>query len=415
VEDRSFGEFTLEIYTLSRLNSRKKFGKCKVLLSKLEDAKAVEGWYNLTTNRKGVVKSKGHLKIKIIYTSALTRTRDYCLAKDNYQLIMQVLMDKDVLIVSTLCKLYKEEDLSMALIRLFNSQKQASSLLMNLLIREVYSHDDMSTLFRRDSMATKTARNFFSLVAKSYLKRHILPFVAYISCDVSKGNCYEVDPAKLDPTSDISTNAGRLLAAARMFLTVILDSCDNLPISVRTFFCNLDALVKTRVKSSSPLGALFFLRFVCPAALFPNQYDLLAKPLEPGIARALVLVTKILQNLVNGCLFKEEYMTIFNSFITDNMAPINGFFEALCTQPKSHNVTQDDPMTPYTEDELVKLLSIIVRKIHIYFDKIEGDIEKDYVFINTADKDHQKNLFGQLKALFTNKPLNVELETGKTS
>jgi len=97
----------------------------------------------------------------------------------------------------------------------------------------VYSHDDMSTLFRRDSMATKTARNFFSLVAKSYLRRHILPFVAYISCDVSKGNCYEVDPSKLEPNSDISNNAGRLLTAARMFLTVILDSCDNLPMYKR--------------------------------------------------------------------------------------------------------------------------------------------------------------------------------------
>jgi len=89
------------------------------------------------------------------------------------------------------------------------------------------------------------------------------------------------------------------------------------------------------------------------------------------------------------------------------MAPINGFFEALCTQPKSHNIMQDDPMAPYTEDELVKLLSIIVRKIHIYFDKIEADLEKDYVYINSADHDHQKHLFGQLKSLFTNKAPNL--------
>ncbi len=109
----------------------------------------------------------------------------------------------------TLCKLDKEEDLSMALIRLFNTQKQASMLLVNLMIREIYASgnipffislnhsyccfiDDPSTLFRRDSMATKTARNFFSIVAKSYLKKFILPFIAFISYDVSKGNSYEV-------------------------------------------------------------------------------------------------------------------------------------------------------------------------------------------------------------------------------
>jgi hypothetical protein len=123
------------------------------------------------------------------------------------------LFDKEGIIVSALCRLYKEEDLAMALIRLFNSQKQTSYLLMNLMIREIYFSgiffcslslltalfsklkflvDDPSTLFRNDSMATKAARIFFSLVGKSYLKRMILSFVAYVTCEVGKGNTYEV-------------------------------------------------------------------------------------------------------------------------------------------------------------------------------------------------------------------------------
>lgn len=52
--------------------------------------------------------------------------------------------------------------------------------------------DDTATLFRRDSMATKTARNFFTLVAKSYLRKHIMPLVAYVSAEVGRGISYEV-------------------------------------------------------------------------------------------------------------------------------------------------------------------------------------------------------------------------------
>jgi len=401
IEDRSFGEITLELATVSRIHTRKRIGTCKVILQKLEDGKPQEGWHNLAKrSSKGEIRSKGHLKVRVCYTSSLLRNNDYCMTKENFNEIMQILFDKETLIVCTLCKLYKEEDLSKALIRLYNSQKQAITLLTNLLSREIYSQDDTATLFRRDSMATKTVRNFFSLVAKSYLKKHIMPFVAYVTAEVIKGNSFEVDPAKLASTTEITVNSMKLLAGVKKFLSSILDSCDDLPISVRMCFCSLNAIVRKRIKSTSPVGALFFLRFVCPAVLFPSQYGLMEKPLPENIFRSLVLVTKILQNLVNGCLFHEDYMAIFNSFITDNVAPINGFLEQLCTEPKSHLIIQDDQMAPYSTDDLIHLLSIVVQKIHTHLDKIQTELEQDPVFQSPAQEQLQKYLFAKLKTLF---------------
>lgn len=71
---------------------------------------------------------------------------------------------------------------------------QLYNILLSIVIRWliIFILDDPATLFRRDSMATKAARIFFSLVAKSYLKRMILSFVAYVTCEVGKGNSYEV-------------------------------------------------------------------------------------------------------------------------------------------------------------------------------------------------------------------------------
>jgi len=249
-------------------------------------------------------------------------------------------------------------------------------------------------------MATKATRIFFSLVAKSYLKRYILPFVAYVSYEVSKGTSYEVDPSKLQSSEEINTNATRLIIAARRFLGPILDSVGHLPLSLRMFFCHLSSVLELRMRTGNPVGALFFLRFVCPAILFPSQYDLMDTPLDPAVSRALLLVTKILQNLVNGCLFHEEYMTIFNSFISDNIASVNAFFEALCKPPQPPNITPDDVLVPYTEDQLVKLLSIIVRKLHMFLDRLHSEIEIDPLFLTVKDKDYQLYLFAQLKTLF---------------
>jgi hypothetical protein len=122
------------------------------------------------------------------------------------------------------------------------------------------------------------------------------------------------------------------------------------------------------------------------------------EPLPDHIFRALVLVTKILQNLVNGCLFHEEYMSIFNSFITDNVSPINGFLEQLCTEPKPHLIVQDDQMSNYSQDDLVQLLSIVVNKIRLHLDKIQAELEKDPVY--NSNEETQKFLFAKLRTLF---------------
>lgn len=400
-EHRSFGEIALELATVSRIHTRKRIGTCKVALQRLEEGKPQEGWHNISKrSSKGEIRSKGHLKVRVCYTSSLYKNQDYCMTKERFDEIMQILFDKETLIVCALCKLHKEEDLSKALIRLFNSQKQAAVLLQNLLSREIYSSEDTATLFRRDSMATKTVRNFFSLVAKSYLKKHIMPFVAYVISVVKNGGSFEVDPAKLASTAEITTNSAKLLAGVKKFLSSILDSCDDLPISVRLCFCKLNIIIRKRIKSSSPVGALFFLRFVCPAVLFPSQYGLMDKPLPENIFRSLVLVTKILTNLVNGCLFHEEYMAIFNSFITDNVAPMNGFLEQLCTEPKTHLIVQDDQMPPYSAEDLIQLLSIVVHKIHANLDKMQTELEQDPVFQYPTEEEHQKVLFAKLRTLF---------------
>ena len=54
-----------------------------------------------------------------------------------------------------------------------------------------------------------------------------------------------------------------------------------------------------------------------------------AAPMSPAFRRALILVSKILQNLSNGVEFgkKEEYMSPFNEFIHNNLSQVSQLFD----------------------------------------------------------------------------------------
>jgi hypothetical protein len=115
------------------------------------------------------------------------------------------------------------------------------------------------------------------------------------------------------------------------------------------------------------LGNIFFLRFICPALISPEEYNLVTgthikeedfcqfslfiihqpdchlsldivliefittDPPQPNIRRGLVALSKVIQNLANGIEFRqsEPYMQPFNSFILENRDRIAEFFDSL--------------------------------------------------------------------------------------
>ena len=61
------------------------------MLSKLEDGKAFETWYSFSKKkRKGSVKSKGYLKVKVMWLSAVVSTQH-----QSFSLIIDFLADEE--------------------------------------------------------------------------------------------------------------------------------------------------------------------------------------------------------------------------------------------------------------------------------------------------------------------------------
>jgi len=85
------------------------------------------------------------------------------------------------------------------------------------------------------------------------------------------------------------------------------------------------------------IGNIIFLRFICPAIMIPEHYDLIQGKLENNVNRSLILSCKILQKMANGNFFdliKEEEMIYFNNFIQENEATYKEFIKRIYSDKK---------------------------------------------------------------------------------
>lgn len=101
-----------------------------------------------------------------------------------------------------------------------------------------------ATLFRTDSIATKTTRAYFKLIGSHYLHATLFNLVTEV---VNNPEGYEVcfnymqliisailiqlkvDPTKAGPTTDIAANSIVLRAAAQRFLDQVVNSMKSVP------------------------------------------------------------------------------------------------------------------------------------------------------------------------------------------
>jgi len=82
------------------------------------------------------------------------------------------------------------------------------------------------------------------------------------------------------------------------------------------------------------VSSFFFLRFVCPAILYPNAYGILETIQEPTpqAMRALVLCAKILQNIANGVDASDSLD--MNKKINKKATPMHKFMDKICQKPE---------------------------------------------------------------------------------
>jgi hypothetical protein len=75
----------------------------------------------------------------------------------------------------------------------------------------------------------------------------------------------------------------------------------------------------------SAVGSFIFLRFFCPAIVNPEAVELDVSADAREIRRALLMITKVIQNLANNVKFKEPHMQILNDFLAANIKQVTRY------------------------------------------------------------------------------------------
>jgi neurofibromin 1 len=121
----------------------------------------------------------------------------------------------------------------------------------------------------------------------------------------------------------------------------------------------------------SAIGSFIFLRFFCPAIVSPEGIDLDIPSESREIRRALLLITKVIQNLANNVKFKEPHMQILNSFLAENIKQVTRFLSdiAVSLYPPFLGRNADGQMRPRSWE--------LTQAVKQYSDETEKSQDRD--------------------------------------
>jgi len=212
-------------------------------------------------------------------------------------------------------------------------------------------------LMREETLGASLLKNYwFHFEGKNYLKSVVKPLVKDVIAE-TKSKSLEIDPTKVSPEESVK-NLIKLLWITKKYLTNFYQSIPLFPNNFEIIMKNIYNLLLETDNSSKPhlglgfsesalqkLGGFLLLRFVCPPIVSPQKYGIV-KSYSKEAQRALILISKIIQNIANQVEFeggeKETYMTITNEFVQDNMPLMMAFLTKLVSEERVHVVSKRD-------------------------------------------------------------------------
>ncbi|XP_071946540.1 neurofibromin-like [Antedon mediterranea] len=228
------------------------------------------------------------------------------------------------------------DELARVFVTLFDAKHLLYQLLWNLFSKEVDLADCMQTLFRGNSLCSKIMAFCFKMYGANYLHTILEPLIMDIQTPGMPPS-FEVDPTRLEPGENLQSNQRNLLYVAKKFFDTIISSADRFPSQLRSMAHCLYQVVLHRFPQNaiSAIGSAIFLRFINPAIVSPVEHRIVDRKPPPKVQRGLKLVTKMLQNIANHVLFKEQYMLPFNDFLKEKFDEGRQFFMKIASDCKS--------------------------------------------------------------------------------
>eukprot|EP01080_Neovahlkampfia_damariscottae_P009351 gene9351-1438_t len=310
----------------------------------------------------------------------LQESNDQDVSKDMYEKFYEVLCKDNLKITRLLLStvpVSEQDSLCDSIVRIFEINNKAVQLFKFVLEQEVNSTFERSVLFRSNSSFSKMMSAYLNFSAKEYMNNSIGVFVKSICNEPGE---FEVDPAKVKEGETLEQNAANLTDLCNSIFVGIQQSADEIPYKVRIILNHLWTTVNEKFppEDENPhnarhvaIGAVLFLRFLCPAIISPQKYGLIEGNPSSQALRCLTLITKCLQNVANGVTFgkKEKGLDVLNSFVEKHVILAREFFDDIATLPEAGDETSI--VFDVSEEERLNDFGCLHRYIYNYLDDME--------------------------------------------
>ncbi|XP_047635739.1 ras GTPase-activating protein 4B isoform X1 [Phacochoerus africanus] len=342
------------------LVSRNDFlGKVVVNVQRLRAAQQEEGWFRLqpdqSKSRQREEGNLGSLQLEV-------RLRDETVLPSGcYQPLVQLLCREVKLgtqgpgqliplieeTTSTECR----QDVASTLLRLFLGQGLAKDFLDLLFQLELGRTSEANTLFRSNSLASKSMESFLKVAGMRYLHGVLGPIIdrvfeekKYVELDPSKVEVKDVGCSGLHrPQTEaevLEQSAQTLRAHLGALLSALSRSVRSCPAVVRATFRQLFRRVRERFPSAQDENVPFIavtsflcLRFISPAIMAPKLFHLRERHADARTSRTLLLLAKAVQNVGNmdtpASRAKEAWMEPLQPTVRQGVAQLKDFIAKL--------------------------------------------------------------------------------------
>uniref|UniRef100_A0A2K5RYU4 RAS p21 protein activator 4 n=1 Tax=Cebus imitator TaxID=2715852 RepID=A0A2K5RYU4_CEBIM len=342
------------------LVSRNDFlGKVVIDVQRLWAAQQEEGWFRLqpdqSKSRRREEGNLGSLQLEV-------RLRDETVLPSScYQPLVQLLCQEVKLGVqgpgqliplieettSTECR----QDVATNLLKLFLGQGLAKDFLDLLFQLELSRTSEANTLFRSNSLASKSMESFLKVAGMRYLHSVLGPIInkvfeekKYVELDPSKVEVKDVGCSGLHrPQTEaevLEQSAQTLRAHLGALLSALCRSVRACPAVVRATFRQLFRRVRERFPGAQHENVPFIavtsflcLRFFSPAIMSPKLFHLRERHADARTSRTLLLLAKAVQNVGNmdtpASRAKEAWMEPLQPTVRQGVAQLKDFITKL--------------------------------------------------------------------------------------
>ncbi|XP_068824241.1 ras GTPase-activating protein 4B isoform X1 [Capricornis sumatraensis] len=341
------------------LVSRNDFlGKVVVNVQRLWAAQREEGWFRLQPDQSKSRREEGHLGSLQLEVQLRDET---VLPSGCYQPLVQLLCREVKLgnqgpgqlislieeTTSTECR----QEVATTLLKLFLGQGLAKDFLDLLFQLELSRTCEANTLFRSNSLASKSMESFLKVAGMRYLHGVLGPIIdrvfeekKYVELDPSKVEVKDVGCSGLHrPQTEaevLEQSAQTLRAHLGALLSALSRSVRACPAVVRATFRQLFRRVRERFPSAQDENVPFIavtsflcLRFVSPAILAPKLFHLRERHADARTSRTLLLLAKAVQNVGNmdtpASRAKETWMEPLQPTVRQGVAQLKDFITKL--------------------------------------------------------------------------------------